>query len=70
MRKQTQPTLRIAIHVVLNGAEIQHEAKMAQMQAAQPGRLWAEPAPQEMVNPPTLAYCSETYLVMRECVRL
>jgi hypothetical protein len=70
MRKQTQPTLRIAIHVVLNGAEIQHEAKMAQMQAAQPGRLWAEPAPQETVNPPTLAYCSETYLVMRECVRL
>jgi len=70
MRKQTQPTLRIAIHVVLNGAEIQHEAKMAQMQAAQPGRSWAEPAPQETVNPPTLAYCSETYLVMRECVRL
>ena len=55
---------------MLNGAEIQHEAKMAQMQAAQPGRLWAEPAPQETVNPPTLAYCSETYLVMRECVRL
>jgi hypothetical protein len=70
MSRPTQSTLRIGIHVILNGAEIQHEGRMAQMQAAQPGRLWAEPAPQETVNPPTLAYCSETYLVMRECVRL
>ena len=65
-----QPTLRIAIHVNLNGTEIQHEGRMAQMQATQPGRLWAEPAPHETVNPPTLAYCSATYLVLRECVKL
>ena len=70
MRKQTQPTLRIAIHVTLNGTDIQHEGRMAQMQVTQPGSLWAEPAPHESVNPPTLAYCKETYLVLRECVKL
>jgi len=55
---------------MLNGTEIQHEGRMAQMQTTQPGRLWAEPAPNEPVSPPTLAYCRETYLVIRECVRL
>jgi hypothetical protein len=70
MRKQTQPTLRIAIHVNLNGTEIQHEGRIGQMQATKPGRLWAEPAPDVTVNPPAPVYCSETYLVLRECVRL
>jgi len=70
MSKQTQPTLRIAIHVHLNGTEIQHEGRMARMQAVKPGRMWAEPAPHEMVNLPTLAYCKETFLVLRECMKL
>jgi hypothetical protein len=70
MRKKAQPTLRIGIHVILNGMEIRHEGRMAQMRVNQSGRLWAEPAPHETVNPPTLAYCQETYLVLRECVKL
>jgi len=70
MSKQTHPTLRVAIRVILNGSEIQHEGRVAQLQATKPGRLWAEPAPHQTMNPPTLAYCKETYLVIRECVKL
>jgi hypothetical protein len=70
MSEQAQPTLRIAIQVMLNGTPMQREGRMARMQATQPGRLWAEPAPDEKVHPPTLAYYRETYLVIRACVKL
>jgi len=67
MEQDTHHTLRIIIHASGNAMTMKQEGRITRAMAFKPGRLWEEPESSRTTGSLSLAFCKETFVVLRKC---
>lgn len=57
------------MHGAGNAMTLTHKGKITRTRAFKPERLWVGPSIGESMGPMSLAFCKETYTVLKERVR-